>query len=62
LGYLVDAYAKDDILYPKDVKERALVHARFDFDNGTLWPRAIATVVSNLKFLSTFEILEVSCQ
>lgn len=47
MKYLVDAYGKDDALYPRDVKERALVNARLDFDCGTLWPRAINAIVSN---------------
>lgn len=37
IAYLVDSYAKDDSLYPKDTKKRALVHQKLDFDNGTLY-------------------------
>lgn len=36
LAYLVDKYAKDDSLYPKDVKSRAVVTQRLYFDMGTL--------------------------
>jgi len=46
MRYLMDKYAKDDSLYPKDVKTRAIVNARLDFDCGTLWPRLIAAYVS----------------
>ncbi|XP_055551701.1 glutathione S-transferase 1 isoform X2 [Wyeomyia smithii] len=38
-GYLVDKYGKDDKLYPKDPKKRALVNQRLYFDMGTLYQR-----------------------
>lgn len=37
--YLVEKYAKDDSLYPKDVKKRAIVNQRLYFDMGTLTKR-----------------------
>jgi len=37
MAYLVDKYAKDDSLYPKDLKKRTIVHNRLDFDIGTLY-------------------------
>lgn len=37
MGYLVDQYAKNDSLYPKDPKARALVNQRLFFDNGSLY-------------------------
>ncbi|XP_037042539.1 glutathione S-transferase 1-like isoform X2 [Bradysia coprophila] len=38
-GYLVDKYAKDDSLYPKDIVQRAQVNARLHFDTGFLFAR-----------------------
>lgn len=37
--YLVEKYAKDDFLYPKDPKKRAIVNQRLYFDMGTLTKR-----------------------
>nr|QII57460.1 glutathione-S transferase delta5 [Xenocatantops brachycerus] len=37
IGYLVDNYAKDDALYPRDPKRRATVNRMLLFDAGTLW-------------------------
>ncbi|XP_055921912.1 glutathione S-transferase 1-like, partial [Eupeodes corollae] len=36
-AYLVRKYAKDDSLYPKDFKQRALVDHRLFFDSGVLF-------------------------
>ncbi|KAJ6635887.1 Glutathione S-transferase 1 [Pseudolycoriella hygida] len=38
-GYLVDKYATDDSLYPKDIVARAHVNARLHFDTGFLFAR-----------------------
>ena len=35
--YLVNAYGKDDKLYPKDVKTRAVVDQRLYFDMGAFY-------------------------
>lgn len=37
--YLVEKYAKDDSLYPRDVKKRATVNQRLYFDMGILFKR-----------------------
>jgi len=48
LSYLVSAYGKDDSLYPTDVRTRALVDQRMQFDLGTLYLRMTEYYV-NLK-------------
>lgn len=49
MTYLVSAYAKDDTLYPKDLKVRALVDQRLHFDLGTLCQRSMDYFVSSLE-------------
>nr|CAD7423568.1 unnamed protein product [Timema monikensis] len=41
MGYLVDQYGKNDSLYPKDPKKRALVDQRLYFDIGTIYQRYV---------------------
>lgn len=48
--YLVAKYGKDDKLYPKDVKIRALVDQRLYFDMGVFY-KAMADIVVRSKFL-----------
>ncbi|XP_018333400.2 uncharacterized protein LOC108742625 [Agrilus planipennis] len=38
-AYLVGKFGKDDSLYPKDLRKRAIVDQRLHFNNGTLLPR-----------------------
>lgn len=49
LSYLVSSYAKDDTLYPQDVRMRALVDQRVQFDLGTLYARLADYMVSKRK-------------
>lgn len=44
-AYLVNTYAKDDSLYPKDLQKKAIVDQRLNFDCGTLYPRIRAICV-----------------
>ncbi|XP_022909199.1 glutathione S-transferase 1-like [Onthophagus taurus] len=39
MTYLIEQYAKNDSLYPKDPKKRALIDQRMYFDQGTLYQR-----------------------
>lgn len=37
MTYLADQYGKNDSLYPKDPRKRAIVNQRLYFDMGTLY-------------------------
>lgn len=55
LTYLTAAYSKDDTLYPRDIRMRALVDQRLQFDLGTLSARLSNVIVSiNFLFYQTF--------
>ncbi|XP_017769135.1 PREDICTED: glutathione S-transferase 1-like [Nicrophorus vespilloides] len=56
-SYLVNVYGKDDSLYPKDPKQRAIVDQRLHFDCGTLYPR-IRAICFPVLFLGEVEIDE----
>lgn len=43
--YLVEKYAKNDSLYPKDPKKRAVINQLLQFDAGTLFPKFSAYYV-----------------
>lgn len=45
-AYLATSYGKDDTLYPRDPRKRAVVDQRLYFDVGTLYPRIRAICVS----------------
>lgn len=50
LTYLTAAYSKDDTLYPRDVRMRAIVDQRLSFDLGTLYARIADYFVSRFSF------------
>lgn len=50
IGYLADKYGKNDTLYPKDPKKRAIVNQRLFFDAGTLYQRFADAYVRVLFF------------
>jgi glutathione S-transferase len=56
--YLVSKYAKDDSLYPKDLKKRAIVDQRLHFESGVLFARLLRITV---KRKSESSVLSVEC-
>lgn len=50
-AYLVEKYASDDGLYPKDLQKRAVVDQRLHFDSSILFPRVqnLVVVILHLK-------------
>lgn len=48
-AYLVEKYAKNDSLYPKDPQKRAVVNQRLYFDMGTLQSRMGEYIYSKMK-------------
>lgn len=52
--YLVQAYGKDDSLFPKDPKKQAVVNQRLQFDLGTLYPAFADQYVSINKIKKFF--------
>ena len=49
--YLVQAYGKDDSLFPKDPKKQAVVNQRLQFDVSTLYPAFSDQYVSIYIFI-----------
>jgi glutathione S-transferase len=45
MSYLVSKSSKDDSLYPKDLKKRALVDQRLHFDSGVAFALALKILV-----------------
>lgn len=61
--YLIEKYAKDDSLYPRDPKKRAIVNQRLYFDMGTLfksfaefyYPQVLRKMPADREKLNKFE-------
>lgn len=49
LTYLASTYGKDDALYPKDIRTRAMVDQRLHFDLGTLYCRTFEYFVGSFN-------------
>ncbi|GLV61319.1 Glutathione S transferase E12 [Carabus blaptoides fortunei] len=47
VAYLVDNYGTTDSLYPKDLKKRAIVNQRMNYDCGVLFPSLKGVYVSS---------------
>lgn len=54
LVYLVDKYAKGNILYSDDVEVRAKINQRLHFDTGVAFPLLMSVAVSILQFKNCF--------
>jgi glutathione S-transferase len=59
LGYLVNQYGKDDSLYSKEPKKRAVIDQRLHFDTGVLFPRFVTYVVSSVHSPHRSETMEI---
>ncbi|XP_031623387.1 glutathione S-transferase D7-like isoform X2 [Contarinia nasturtii] len=55
LTYLTAAYSKDDTLYPRDVRMRALVDQRLQFDLSTLYARLADMIIPVIFHDSKFD-------
>uniref|UniRef100_A0A2A4JCV1 Glutathione S-transferase n=1 Tax=Heliothis virescens TaxID=7102 RepID=A0A2A4JCV1_HELVI len=53
--YLADKYGKDDLYYPKDLKQRAVVNQRLFFDSSSLYVK-IRAICFPILFLGETEI------
>lgn len=49
--YLVSKYAKDDALYPKDIKKRAVIDQRLHFESGVVFALLRRIAVRYLSFV-----------
>uniref|UniRef100_A0A0K8TUE3 Glutathione-S-transferase n=1 Tax=Epiphyas postvittana TaxID=65032 RepID=A0A0K8TUE3_EPIPO len=56
-SYVADKYGKDDQLYPKDLKHRAIVNQRLYFDSSSLYVK-IRAICFPILFLGETEIKE----
>ncbi|XP_017087005.2 glutathione S-transferase 1-like [Drosophila bipectinata] len=50
-AYLVAKYGKTDSLYPRDLRQRALVDQRLHFDSGVVFANGIRSIIQPVLFL-----------
>lgn len=58
MAYLVNAYGRDDTLYPKNPRQRAIVDQRLNFDLGTLFARYLKLYVRQ-TFTITYQLISI---
>lgn len=59
--YIVSKYAKDDSLYPKDIKKRGIVDNRLHYSNATIFNTFKDIVVSKRETVYKQKRLTKSC-
>lgn len=55
ITYLVAKYAKNDALYPQDLKKKAIVDQRLHFESGTVFARMLKITVNYNDSFKTVE-------
>lgn len=53
MQYLCNQYAKDDTLYPKNPRERAVIDSRLLFDIGTIYDRLATAYVMQINAITS---------
>lgn len=56
ITYLVNKYAKDDSLYPKDPLKRAMVDQRLYYETGAIFYNGLRAITKDLFFLNITDV------